>query len=217
MIRRHVGIWSPDNGSRSGVGAVDALILAGGENTRIPVPKGLLTVQGRRIIDRNAEILGELFDRVYVSTNAPEKYFSTGLHLIGDRLEGKGPMVGICTVLLIPGVASVFVTACDMPFINVILIQYLTGIWSERVDALVPVYRGKPEPLFGIYSRRIAPAMEKSIRKGDRSLQAFLDTVGVRYVAEEEIRKRDPEGKSFVNINTLEEYQRETGGNSCSG
>jgi molybdopterin-guanine dinucleotide biosynthesis protein A len=57
--------------------------------------------------------------------------------------------------------------------------------------------------------------MEDSIRKGERSLQAFLGKINVLYVDEEEVRRRDPEGKSFVNINTLEDYQKETGGKAC--
>lgn len=209
-------IICPKFGER-GDGFMDAVILAGGENTRIPVPKGLLTIHGRHIIDRNAALLGASFDRIFLSTNTPEFYFHTGLILIGDRVPGKGPMTGICTVLIVPGVSAVFVTACDMPYINVILIQYLIERWNERVDALIPIYCGKPEPLFGIYSGKIAGVMEDSLRKGERSLQAFLRKVNVQYVEEEEVRKRDPAGKTFVNINTLEDYQRETGGEACSG
>ncbi len=196
---------------------MDALILAGGENTRMPLPKGLMKIEGKCIIDRNAGILRKFFDRIMVSTNVPEVYFHSGLLLIGDALPGKGPMTGICSVLLLPGVSAVFVTACDMPFINVILIQYLIRTWREHLDALIPIYRENPEPLFGIYSKRVAGVMEDCIVKGERSLQGFLGKVNVRYVEEEEIRKRDPEGRSFVNINTLEDYQREIGGNACLG
>jgi molybdopterin-guanine dinucleotide biosynthesis protein A len=102
-----------------------------------------------------------------------------------------------------------------MPFINVILVQYLLERWECRRDALIPIYRKMPEPLFGIYSKSIAGVMEDSIRKGERSLQAFLGKINVLYVDEEEVRRRDPEGKSFVNINTLEDYQKETGGKAC--
>jgi molybdopterin-guanine dinucleotide biosynthesis protein A len=194
---------------------MDGLILAGGENTRIPVPKGFLLIDGKRIIDRNVQIFRDIFRRIFISTNSPELYFSTGAIMIGDIMPQKGPMTGIYSVLSVPGVSAVFVTACDMPFINVILIQFLIGKWKHGIDALIPVYRNKPEPLFGIYSRNVAGAMMDSIRKGQGSVQDFLRKIDVLYIDEDEIQKRDPEGKSFVNINTLEDYQRETGGKAC--
>lgn len=181
----------------------------------MPIPKGFIVVHGERIIDRNIRLLRTLFGRIFLSTNEPERYFYTGAILVGDVMHQKGPMTGIYSVLSSPGVAEVFVTACDMPFINVILIQFLIENWRRGIDALIPVYRNRPEPLFGIYSRSIADAMAGSISRGERSLQNFLGNIDVLYINENEVRKRDPEGKSFVNINTLEDYQRETGGTEC--
>ncbi len=194
---------------------MDALILAGGENTRIPVPKGFLLIDGERIIDRNIGLFGAYFERIFISTNTPELYFYTGAIMIGDIMPQKGPMTGLYSVLTVPGVSEVFVTACDMPFINVILVQYLVERWTRGVDAVIPVYRNKPEPLFGVYSKKIVGVMEDSIGKGEGSLQHFLSKITVLFVGEEEVIQRDPEGKSFVNINTLEDYRRETGGNAC--
>jgi molybdenum cofactor guanylyltransferase len=196
---------------------MDALILAGGENTRIPVPKGFLVINGQRILDRNVHLFKGLFERILISTNSPELYFSAGAIMVGDIISQKGPMTGIFSALSVPGVPEVFVTACDMPFINVILVQYLLERWESRRDALIPIYRKKPEPLLGIYAKKIAGVMEESLRKGERSLQAFLGKIDVLYVDEKEVRRRDPEGKSFVNINTLEDYQKETGGKVCLG
>ena len=196
---------------------MDALILAGGENTRIPVPKGFLVINGQQILDRNIHLFKGIFTRILISTNSPELYFSAGALMVGDIIPQKGPMTGIYSALMLPDVQAVFVTACDMPFINVILVQYILKRWDGKKDAVIPVYRNKPEPLFGIYAKSIAGVMEDSIRKGDKSLQAFLGKIGVRYVEEGEVRRMDPEGKSFVNINTLEDYQRETGGKACLG
>jgi molybdopterin-guanine dinucleotide biosynthesis protein A len=194
---------------------MDAVILAGGENRRMPVPKGLLEIEGQRIIERNVILLRKLFDRIYISTNTPELYFSLGAILVGDVMKHKGPMTGIYSILAFPDVSEIFVTACDMPYVNVILIQYLVKEWENKWDALIPVYADKPEPLFGIYSKRIVRKMEGSIKSGKRSLHEFLRRINVLYVSEEEVRRRDPEGKSFVNINTVEDFQKETGGRTC--
>ncbi|MEW6571638.1 MAG: NTP transferase domain-containing protein, partial [Nitrospirota bacterium] len=87
--------------------------MAGGENTRFPLTKGFLRVNGNRIIDSNVALLAKIFDRVIISTNTPEKYFYLGIPLIGDVVVSKGPMTGIFSALAIPGVPSIFVTACD--------------------------------------------------------------------------------------------------------
>ena len=193
---------------------MDALILAGGENRRMPVVKAFLQIEGRSIIESNVELLKGIFDRVIISTNDPEIYFYLDVFLVGDIMEERGPMTGILSALSLPGVAEVFVTACDMPFINGILTRYMMDRWESGREALIPVFDGKPQPLFGIYSERIAGAMEESIRKDERGLIDFLEGRNVLYIGEKEVRSIDAEGRSFVNINTMDDVKRE-GGKIC--
>jgi molybdopterin-guanine dinucleotide biosynthesis protein A len=193
---------------------MDALILAGGENRRFPFIKAFLQVEGRSIIESKVELLKKMFDRVIISTNDPEIYFYLDVFLVGDVMKERGPMTGILSALNLPGPAEVFVTACDMPFINDILTRYIADRWDGGWEALLPVFDGKPQPLFGIYSRKIAAAMEENIRRGKRGLIDFLEGRKVLYMAEEEVRNIDAEGRAFVNINTLDDMKRE-GGKVC--
>jgi molybdopterin-guanine dinucleotide biosynthesis protein A len=193
---------------------MDAVILAGGENRRMPLVKAFLQIDGRSIIEASVELLKGIFDRVIISTNDPEIYFYLGVLLVGDIMEERGPMTGILSALSLPGVAEVFVTACDMPFINGILTRYMMDRWESGREALIPVFDGKPQPLFGIYSGKNAGAMEESIRKGDRGLIDFLEGRNVLYIEEKEVRNIDAEGRSFVNINTIDDVKRE-GGKIC--
>ena len=193
---------------------MDALILAGGENKRIPVTKGFLKLNGKTIIESNIELLRGIFNRVIVSTNNPELYFSFGAFLVGDVIVCRGPMTGIFSTLIGPEVSEVFVTACDMPFINGILVKHMIDRWDTKWDAMVPIFESKPQPLHGIYSKKLVEKMEDSIVSGIRGLREFLKRVNVLYIGEEEVRSIDKEGRSFVNINTLEDFQRE-GGKIC--
>jgi molybdopterin-guanine dinucleotide biosynthesis protein A len=195
---------------------MDALILAGGENKRIPLIKGFLEIRNRKIIETNIELLKSIFSRVILSVNNPELYFYLGLPMIGDVVDSRGPMTGILSVFMNTESADIFVTACDMPYINAILIKYMVEKYNDKFDALIPLYDGKPQPLFGIYAKRISELMEQRIRSGKKSLRDFLKTINVRYINEEEVRSIDPEGRSFVNINTFKDYQRE-GGAICLG
>ncbi|MEW6570681.1 MAG: NTP transferase domain-containing protein, partial [Nitrospirota bacterium] len=117
--------------------------------------------------------------------------------------------------LAIPGVHSIFVTACDMPFINAILIQHIVSKWDNKWDAMIPIFDAKSQPLFGIYSKKILKDMEREIKYGKGGLREFLKKMNVCYVNEEEIRQIDPGGRSFVNINTMRDFEREIGGEIC--
>lgn len=193
---------------------MDALILAGGENSRIPFLKGFLEIGGSRIIESNVRLLKGLFKRVLISTNSPEIYFYLGEMMVGDIIKHKGPISGIYSALNIPDVPDVFVTACDMPFINVILIQHMINKWDGEHDSVIPVFDNRPQPLFGIYSEKITGKIEDSIKKGRKSLMELLKRINVLYIKEEEVRSIDKEGRTFVNINTIEDFKRE-GGRLC--
>jgi len=193
---------------------MDAFILAGGENKRISVVKGFLEIENRKIIEKNLDLLNRFFKRVLISANAPELYFYLGSPMVGDVLDSRGPMTGILSALVSSEASAIFVTACDMPYINAILIQYIVERWDNRFDAAIPLHEQKPQPLFGIYSKRIADKMEWSIKTGRRSIRDFLKEITVYYISEDEVKSIDHKGRSFVNINTAEDYKRE-GGQSC--
>ncbi len=191
------------------------LILAGGENKRIPFKKGFLKINNKNIIELNIEALKHICNRVVISTNAPEKYFYLGIPMIGDIVKSQGPMTGIFSALSLPEISSIFVIACDMPYINVILLEYIFRKYEHPYDAVVPMYNKEPQPLLSIYSDSVVSKIRESIRQKNTSMRGFLKKINVLYISEEEVRDLDPDGRSFVNINTLEDYHREIGGELC--
>lgn len=192
-----------------------ATILAGGENKRFPFNKCLLEIDNKKLIERNKEILKKYFKRVILSTNNPEIYFCYELELVGDILKERGPMTGILSVLNLPDVLSTFVIACDMPFIKEELIKYILDKWTEEYDIVVPIFNNKPQPLFGIYSKRIIKSIEENIKKGEKSLCKLIRNKNVYFISEEVVKRIDSEGKTFININTLEDYKKGIGGEIC--
>jgi len=194
---------------------MDALILAGGENKRIPFLKGFLDIREGRILEVSIQRLRKIFNRIILSTNMPEYYYYLGLPMVGDIIQVRGPMTGIFSALSLPDVSDVFVTACDMPDINGILIQYIAGRWRSQHDAVIPVFNNEPQPLFGVYAKSIARRMEEALHHEKRSLKGFLRDSNVLYIQETDVRKIDPEGRSFVNINTMQDFEKETGGKKC--
>jgi len=70
------------------------------------------------------------------------------------------------------------------------------------------VYGGRPEPLLAVYSRGALGAMEEMLSGGERAMTGLLERIDVRYIDEDAVRKIDNEGKSFININTVEDLKK---------
>jgi len=181
------------------------VILAGGENTRLPVLKGFMEIGGRPVIERQVELMRGIFGRVAISANEPEIYFYLGAPVIGDIIKHAGPAGGILSALIGAQAEEVFVTACDMPFVRPELIRLIVS--RKGGDAAVPVFNGRPEPLLAVYSRGMAGPLESAISSGARGLRETLKKADVRYIEETEVRRIDPEGVSFININTLDDLE----------
>ncbi|MDA8085291.1 MAG: molybdenum cofactor guanylyltransferase [Nitrospiraceae bacterium] len=191
-----------------------AVVLAGGENKRLPVTKGLIDIGGRRLIETILDRLAAYFDRLAISTNEPEKYFYLGVPLVGDVYPVRGPMTGIFSVLswMEDADGQAFFVACDMPSINVELAARLYETRTSGWDVLAPLWQGRPEPLFSFYSSRCLPLLEKSILAGlngekELSLRKFLETASTRFLEEDAVKEIDPQGRSFININTEDDLK----------
>lgn len=179
------------------------VILAGGENRRMPVRKAFIEVEGEKIIDRNLRTLKRVSDQILIVTNEPEYYTYTAAKLLGDMYDIRGPMTGLVSALFHALHRWVFVSACDMPFISESLIRYMA---SKRggYDAVVPSLKGRPEPLFAFYSKRFLPIMEEALLAGNKGLKVFLHNhrKRVQYIPLREITGTGHGADSFINLNT---------------
>jgi molybdopterin-guanine dinucleotide biosynthesis protein A len=179
------------------------VILAGGENRRMPVRKAFIQVAGEKIITRSLRTLKRLSDEILIVTNEPEYYTFTGATLLGDMYDIRGPMTGLFTALYHARHRWVFVSACDMPFISESLIRSMASKRS-RYDAVVPTLKGRTEPLFAFYSKRLLPFMEEALLSGEKGLKVFLHNhrKRVQYIPSREIMSTGHGAESFINLNT---------------
>lgn len=182
------------------------VILAGGENSRMGSHKAFLSVNGKPLIERILAVHGSLFPRTIIVTRSPDRFRSYPVEIAEDASPVRGPLTGIYTAMLRSPDDRFFVNACDMPFLDPRLIAYLCDRAGDH-DALVPRVNGYPEPLHAVYHRRILPVIEELLRNGERRIQRLFDHVQVIYTTEEEIGSIDPHFRSFININTPQEYK----------
>jgi len=186
---------------------ITGCILAGGKSSRMAANKALLTVKECPLITETYETLNRIFDEILVITNSPEEYESIPARKIEDIIPGKGPLGGLYTGLTVSKTRYSFVVACDMPFLNDRIINYMLDK-IEGYDVVVPCSESGIEPLHAIYSKTCLEPIYTHLVDGDLKVQSFFDDVKVAYIRQSEIMQFDPEGKTFMNINSDSDLQR---------
>ena len=182
---------------------VTSIILAGGKNLRLGRNKAFEVIRGKTIIDRVFERLEPISSQVVVVTSWKQFDIELDLHadVIADIYPEMGPLGGIYTGLTASTSDVNIVAACDMPFINTKLIEYMVELLADY-DAVVPRLVNKMiEPLHAVYSKNCLSRIDARLGAKKLSIHAFLDEVNVRYLEEKESRRIDPEHISFFNIN----------------
>ncbi|NIQ97894.1 MAG: molybdenum cofactor guanylyltransferase, partial [Desulfuromonadales bacterium] len=102
---------------------------------------------------------------------------------------------------------KVFVAACDMPFLNAEVVRGLCARAGEG-DVIIPAHENGLEPLHALYSKSCITPMEEALDRGQKRIVGFFPQVDVSEVKCAEWQLVDPDGLSFRNINTPEEYYR---------
>jgi molybdopterin-guanine dinucleotide biosynthesis protein A len=192
---------------------VTGVVLAGGRSSRYGENKALVKLNDVPLIERVLHVMGHIFHRVVMITNKPDEYAYLQVPMFQDIIQGLGPLGGIYTGLkVIPDQAGFFV-ACDMPFLNPHLIRHMVAIRND-FDVVVPKMSGKIEALHGLYAKTCISSIEKLIQSQTYQIFRFFSAVSVRFVDDDEVRRWDPDQRSFLNINTPDELRQ--WGQPCS-
>ncbi|HXK30046.1 MAG TPA: NTP transferase domain-containing protein [Candidatus Binatia bacterium] len=128
------------------------------------------------------------------------------LTLVRDEIAYQGPVGGIYYGLREAKGEFVFLTSCDAPFLNLALISHLISQISDY-DVVVPYWQERFQPLHAVYRRSVAPLLGEQLERGELRPIFLYEKVRTRRVSEDEIRRFDPEGLSFLNMNTPEDYE----------
>jgi len=182
-------------------------VLAGGKSRRFGRDKSVEYFQGERLIERQVRTLRSLFPEVMIVTNTPELYLDLDVTIVQDIIPDRGPLGGIYTALLFAQGESIFVTAVDMPFLQPGVIRRMVELFPGH-DVVVPRLGDYLEPLHGIYSPRCLAPVKRMLDREELQVVRFFPSVEIAYLDEEEIRRLDPEGLSFFNINTPDDMAK---------
>jgi molybdenum cofactor guanylyltransferase len=175
-------------------------IIAGGAATRFGGRvKPLVEVGGRRILDRQLEVLSALAPEILIAANDPEPFAGTGLAIVPDRITGAGPLAGIHAALLATGRPWLLAVAGDLPFLSVAVIERMlrcrdAAAARRPVDAVAPMVDGFPQALHALYAPGCAAIIERRLHAGQSKAHALFSDPELHpaFVGEAALRADDP-------------------------
>lgn len=170
--------------------SLKAIIIAGGQSSRMGRDKALLELDGSPLFARHVENLRLAgFNEIYISTRKDASYLPELKRLqvtpLFDLNESVGPASGLLAALDTSGDeepdqagASWLVTACDFPLANVSAFRYLI---EEHLNArfepeitCLSHDDGTPEPLFAIWTLGALAKLKANVDLGLRGPLATL-------------------------------------------
>lgn len=203
---------------------VGILVLCGGKSSRMGVDKFSLTFLGETFLHRIIKTAARMECPVTLSIEHGseaifrEKFERTlgeiaGTVRIGfveDAVEDLGPLSGIASGL--QSISSVaryaFVTGCDVPDIHPEVVRLLyERILESGVQAVTPREGNRIFGVSAIYETSLWPTARQLVASGRLRVSELAKCVTSETIAMDEFRAVEPDLRTFVNINTPEDYR----------
>jgi molybdopterin-guanine dinucleotide biosynthesis protein A len=190
-------------------GSVGAYVLAGGAGRRMGGPKAALVLAGETLLERQIRLLRAEFRPLAVVGYAGE-HAAPGMSVLEDEFRGRGPLAGIYTGLCHARSEFNLFVACDLPFLDRRLCDFLRRRALEsEADVTVPESPGgRLQPLCAIYRRRLRGVVGAQLAAGRNKVDAFFPRVRTEKIPWAEIASRGFSPRIFDNMNTREDYQQ---------
>ena len=190
------------------------IILAGGRSSRMGTDKALLPLvhaPHSTFLAHLAATLSSLCDELLLVARDEEqathyKVAATNIRIVTDKVPDYGPLMGIYSGLCAIQAPKALIVAVDMPFAQSALVSLLL-VRATTTAITVPLVNGVPQVLFAVYPRSLLPQIETNIAQGRRDPRSLLTSAPVQYIDETQLRTVDPQLRSFININTPEEWR----------
>lgn len=167
--------------------------------------KAFLELGGKPLVERSLAVLQTVFSEVLISSNQPELYAGYEVPVILDEVLGRGPLEGLYQGLKAATYDEVFFVACDMPFLNVELIRFMST-WVPAYDIVVPQFQSGLHPLHAFYHRRCLPLIKNNLEANRLKIIDFYPACSARYVGETELQAFHDLNRVFCNVNTPEDW-----------
>jgi molybdopterin-guanine dinucleotide biosynthesis protein A len=203
--------------------ATSALVIAGGQSRRLGRDKRRLRLWGEHgptLLEHTVALASRLSDDVVVVLNDPEHWPAIPARLVVDAYPDAGALGGLASGLAAARHDYSLALAADMPLLSLELLRAMLALPRDydalvaRVEADEPAAQRRNklnvEPLHALYSQRCLAPMDARLRAGRYQIVGFFEDVRVRYLDPALLAAHDPQGHSFLSVNTPEQLARVT-------
>jgi len=182
---------------------VTGVVLAGGKSLRMGQDKRYLVVGEQTLLERGLGVLRRIFQEVLVVIAQDSPPLEIDARVVRDLVPDCGSLGGIYTGLTQATTPYIFVTACDMPFLNQAVITQFTNR-INTADIVMARLAARIHPMHALYSKGCLPAMEQMIVARQLKIRELVShaSLRVQYVTEADLLTIDPTWRSFYNVNT---------------
>ena len=187
-----------------------AVVLCGGESSRLGVDKAGLLFNGQTFLHCIVEKIATVTDTiVLVGKEQSEATRQLPCKVIfrRDQRTDRGPLEGIRVGLarLAESVEYAFVTSCDVPLLNPALIRQLFQQIGDA-PAIVPVDGKRVFGMTAIYRTDLHASIDQRIEAGQLRVSDLADAFGARKIQVQTLASSDPNLDSLTNVNSAKDY-----------
>jgi len=174
--------------------------MAGGRSSRMKFNKAFAQVGGKPVIQIIIDKLQPIFQELMIISNEPQLFTSFGLPIFQDVYPYLGPVGGIHSALVNASFDQMFILGCDMPFMNMQLVEYMLGK-INNYDSVVPEIDSYLQPLAAVYNRSCLPIFSECLEHDKLKLTLIFSELNALVLKEDELQKFGRVREMFFNVN----------------
>lgn len=188
---------------------VTGVLLAGGKSRRMGEDKRFILVGQQTLFERSCAVLCDVFEHVCVVIAHDSPALQADVPVVRDLIPDCGSLGGLYTGLRWAKTQHIFLTACDMPFLNPDVVRYMVRL-KDQADIVIGRWATRLQPTHAVYGRGCLPVIEEMINLHNKKIHSMIDHPALRahVIAEGEIRQIDHDGRSMFNVNTPSDLEQ---------
>jgi molybdopterin-guanine dinucleotide biosynthesis protein A len=185
------------------------VILAGGWSKRYGRDKANVEWNGIKMINHVAGQVKSMGREVIAVCRREQDITNWSVDSIihDDCSLPEGPLRGIIRGLTHCNSQWAFVVSCDAPLINPILLCGLYPLACFDYEVVAPIWNNRIQPLVALYHTSSVDKMLGFLLEGDSSPAHAIKRLPHICMSEADCYQLDPQGMSFWNINSPEDWK----------
>lgn len=154
--------------------SIKALILMGGQSTRMGSDKAFVQWQGQTLLEKAIDHLSGITEDIYLSVNAEQYARLHNKHAcIQDRYPDKGPLGGILSALETLQ-ENLIVLAVDMPNMSAKCVKDLISAAKDSETITCYQLKESIQPFPSYWSVQLLPKLKQSVQNNHLAMIKFI-------------------------------------------